>query len=51
MSTVLLIACSFPYILHITGLSQEEEPGLKMLPSAFLADLKRECKTFSGKEN
>ncbi|KAG1973514.1 dynein regulatory complex protein 11 isoform X2 [Pimephales promelas] len=26
---------------------EEEEPGLKMLPSAFLADLKRECKTFS----
>ncbi|XP_056108270.1 dynein regulatory complex protein 11 [Rhinichthys klamathensis goyatoka] len=26
---------------------EEEEPGLKMLPSAYLADLERECKTFS----
>ncbi|KTF74067.1 hypothetical protein cypCar_00016027 [Cyprinus carpio] len=30
---------------------EEEEPGLKMLPSAYLEDLQRGHKTFSGKDN
>lgn len=31
-------------------MSQEEEPGLRMLPSAFLEDLEKGHKTFSGKD-